>query len=76
MTGSRFPPGTPITLTWDNPPVTLANITADGGGNFSVQVTCPPGAPVGVHQVTATGGGFTLAQPVYAIPPAPPVRPR
>jgi hypothetical protein len=71
VTGSRFPPGTPITLTWDNPPVTLANVTADGGGNFSVQVTCPPGAPIGVHQVTATGGGFTLAQPVYAIPPAP-----
>jgi hypothetical protein len=74
VTGSRFPPGTPITLTWDNPPVTLANVTADGGGNFSVQVTCPPGAPIGVHTVTATGGGFTLAQPVYAIPPAPPPR--
>jgi hypothetical protein len=75
VTGSRFPAGTPITLTWDNPPVTLANVTADGGGNFSEQVTCPPGAPVGTHQVTATGGGFTLAQPVYVIPPAPPVRP-
>jgi hypothetical protein len=74
VTGSRFPPGTPITLTWDNPPVTLANITADGGGNFSVQVTCPPDTPIGVHQVTATGGGFTLAQPVYAIAPAPPRR--
>jgi len=74
VTGSRFPPGTPITLTWDNPPVTLANVTADGGGNFSEQVTCPPGTPVGTHQVTATGGGFTLVQPVYVIPPAPPPR--
>src|SRR5439155_4901098 len=72
VTGSRFPPGTPILLTWDNPLVTLANVTADGAGNFSEQVTCPPNAPLGVHQVTATGGGFTLAQPVFAIPPAPP----
>jgi hypothetical protein len=71
VTGGRFPPGTPITLTFDTPPVVLANVTADGGGNFSVQVTCPPDATVGVHQVTATGGGFTLAQPVYVIPPAP-----
>jgi len=74
VTGSRFPAGSPITLTWDNPPVTLANVTADGAGNFSEQVTCPPGAPVGTHQVTATGGGFTLTQPVYVIPPAPPPR--
>ena len=71
VTGSRFPAGSPITLTFDTPPVVLANVTADGGGNFSVQVTCPPDATVGVHQVTATGGGFTLAQPVYVIPPAP-----
>ena len=68
----EHPPGTPSLLTWDNPLVTLANVTADGAGNFSEQVTCPPNAPLGVHQVTATGGGFTLAQPVFAIPPAPP----
>ncbi|HEY2427462.1 MAG TPA: DUF6777 domain-containing protein [Acidimicrobiales bacterium] len=70
VTGVRFPPGAALTVVFDNPAVTLATPTADGAGNFAVQVTAPATALPGVHQVTTTGGGVTLAQPVYVIPPA------
>jgi hypothetical protein len=70
VTGVRFPPGAALTVVFDNPAVTLATPTADGAGNFAVQVTAPATATPGVHQVTTTGGGVTLAQPVYVIPPA------
>jgi hypothetical protein len=70
VTGVRFPPGAALTVVFDNPAVTLATPTADGAGNFAVQVTAPATAAPGVHQVTTSGGGVTLAQPVYVIPPA------
>jgi hypothetical protein len=68
VTGSQFPPGTAITITFDDPATTLATPTADGGGNFSVRVNAPPTARPGIHQVTITGGGVTLTQPVYVLP--------
>jgi len=70
VTGVRFPPGAALTVVFDNPAVTLATPTADGAGNFAVQVTAPATAAPGVHQVTTTGGGVSLTQPVYVIPPA------
>jgi hypothetical protein len=70
VTGVRFPPGAALTVVFDNPAVTLATPTADGAGNFAVQVTAPANAAPGVHQVTTTGGGVSLTQPVYVIPPA------
>jgi len=70
VTGVRFPPGATLTVVFDNPAVTLGLATADGGGNFAIQVTAPATATPGVHQVTTTGGGVSLAQPVYVIPPA------
>jgi len=70
VTGVRFPPGAALTVVFDNPPVTLGNPTADGAGNFAIQVTAPADAAPGVHQVTTTGGGVSLTQPVYVIPPA------
>jgi hypothetical protein len=72
VTGVRFPPGAALTVVFDNPAVTLATPTADGAGNFAIQVTAPAGAAPGVHQVTTTGGGVSLTQPVYVIPPAVP----
>ena len=71
VTGTRFPPGSALTVVFDNPPVVLGNPTADGAGNFAIQVTAPAGAIPGVHQVTTTGGGVSLTQPAYVIPPAP-----
>jgi hypothetical protein len=70
VTGVRFPPGAALTVVFDNPPVTLGTPTADGAGNFAIQVIAPAGAAPGVHQVTTTGGGVSLTQPVYVIPPA------
>jgi hypothetical protein len=70
VTGTGFPPGAALTVTFDNPAVTLATPAADGAGNFTVRVNAPVGAAPGIHQVTTTGGGVSLPQPVYVIPPA------
>jgi hypothetical protein len=68
--GENWPPGTPVTITFDNPAVTLGTATATGGGSVSAEVTVPANAAVGVHQVTIAGGGLTAAQPLYVIPRA------
>jgi hypothetical protein len=71
VTGSRFPPGSALTVAWDNPAVTLATPTADGAGSVSVTVNAPATTAIGPHQVTVTGGGVRLVQTVYVIPPLP-----
>jgi hypothetical protein len=71
LTGRNWPPGTAVTVTFDNPPVTLATVNADGAGNIAADVVIPAGATPGPHTVTFTGGGFTVAQTIYVIPPAP-----
>jgi hypothetical protein len=68
VTGQNWPPGTPLQVNFDNPAVLLANVTAGGDGTFSVQVTIPPEAAPGIHQITTSGGGFTLPQTFYVIP--------
>jgi hypothetical protein len=68
--GQNWPPGTPVTITFDNPAVTLGTATATGDGNVAADVTVPETAAVGVHQVTIAGGGLTAAQPLYVIPRA------
>jgi uncharacterized protein DUF6777 len=71
ITGANWPPGTAVTVNFDNPATLLATVTADGGGNIAANVTIPATAAAGVHQVTMSGGGFSVPQPVYVIPPAP-----
>ncbi|MGQ0744779.1 MAG: DUF6777 domain-containing protein [Acidimicrobiales bacterium] len=71
ISGSRWPPGTSLRLTFDDPAVLLATTAADGAGNFSVVTTVPLGARPGAHRVTISGGGFTLLTPVYVVPPTP-----
>jgi hypothetical protein len=71
VAGTRFPPGSAITVAWDNPAVTLATPTADGAGNFAITVNAPGTAAVGTHQVTINGGGLSVIQTVYVIPPVP-----
>ena len=68
--GENWPPGTPVTITFDNPAVTLGTATATGSGTIAADVTVPEAAAVGVHQVTIAGGGLTAAQPLYVIPRA------
>ena len=73
ITGSNWPPGTPITMTFDNPAVTVGTATADGAGAFAADVAIPLNASIGVHQVGIAGGGFATSQPVYVIPKGVPV---
>jgi hypothetical protein len=68
ITGTNWPPGTPVTMTFDNPPVNLGAATADGGGNFTATVTVPLEATLGVHKVAIDGGGFAAAQRVFVVP--------
>ncbi len=76
ITGANWPPGTAVTITFDNPAVLLGNATADGAGNIAANVTIPLEAAPGVHTVTIAGGGFSVPQTVYVIPPAPTARVR
>jgi uncharacterized protein DUF6777 len=74
ITGANWPPGTAVTINFDNPAVTLATVNADGAGNIAADVTIPDTAAPGVHTVTITGGGFSVPQAVYVIPRAPTAR--
>ena len=71
ITGANWPPGTVVTITFDNPAVTLGTATADGAGNIAADVRIPDNAAPGVHTVTISGGGFNVPQTVYVIPRAP-----
>ena len=74
ITGANWPPGTAVTITFDNPAVLLGTATADGAGNIAADVTIPIEAAPGVHTVTIAGGGFSVPQTVYVIPRAPTAR--
>ncbi|MEY2478070.1 MAG: hypothetical protein QOG87_3385 [Actinomycetota bacterium] len=74
VSGTRWPAGTALTVTFDNPAVTLGTPTADGAGNFAIAVTAPREAAQGLHQVAISGGGVSINQPVYVIPLAPTAR--
>ncbi|MGH3849946.1 MAG: hypothetical protein ACRDRT_09630 [Pseudonocardiaceae bacterium] len=74
VTGSRWPPGTEITVSFDDPAVVLTTVFADDAGAFAVVIVIPDTAPPGIHQITMVGGATTITQPVYVIPRAPLVR--
>jgi hypothetical protein len=74
VSGTRWPAGTQLTVTFDNPAVTLGTPVADGAGSFGIAVTAPREAAQGLHQVAISGGGLSINQPVYVIPPAPTAR--
>jgi len=71
LTGRNWPPGTAVTVTFDNPAVTLSTVNADGAGAITADVTIPAAATPGPHTVTFTGGGFAVNQTIYVIPRAP-----
>ena len=74
ITGANWPPGTVVTITFDNPAVVLGTTTADGAGNIAADVTIPIDAAPGPHTVTMAGGGFTVPQTIYVVPRAPTAR--
>ena len=71
LSGRNWPPGTAVTVTFDNPAVTLATVNADAAGNLAAPVTIPAAATPGPHAVTFTGGGFAVNQTIYVVPTAP-----
>lgn len=54
ITGTAWPPGDLIKLSWDfNWPVTLGSARADGNGTFTATITVPQGAPLGPTYIDA-----------------------
>jgi hypothetical protein len=65
VTGQGFASGQDVTLTLMSAPVPLGTAAANRAGDFSHLVTVPSGAPLGSHQVVATGRSFAdPAQPL------------
>ncbi|MGQ0744781.1 MAG: DUF6777 domain-containing protein [Acidimicrobiales bacterium] len=79
VTGSRWPPGTPVEVRFDDPAtaptsLVLTNVFADDAGNFAVVIVIPDTARPGIGRITMAGAGTEITQPVYVIPIAPAVR--
>jgi hypothetical protein len=74
VTASGFPGGTPVTVTFDNPAVTLGTFPTDGGGNLQATVQIPANAVPGLRTITATGGGVTRTITGYLMPERLPLR--
>jgi hypothetical protein len=55
ITGTGFKPNAMVTITYASDPVTLATITTDASGAFSVKVNIPPSVG-GSHTITVTDG--------------------
>jgi hypothetical protein len=58
ITGKGFKPNAPVTVTYTTNPVTLATVTTDASGNFSVKITIPPSTG-GSHTITVTDSYIT-----------------
>jgi hypothetical protein len=69
ITGRQFPPGTPVTIVYDVPNLTLAVVNSDGAGIVSTTVGVPAASSPGLHLVTAEGGGARNVLPIYVLPP-------
>jgi len=72
VSGTGFPPGVPVQLTW-NPGVTVAADPAVPGpdGSFVVQMVIVGGDRTGRRLVTATGTGFGPVSSPFLVTPAP-----
>jgi Tol biopolymer transport system component len=72
VSGSEFPPGVPVQLTW-NPGVTAAADPAVPGpdGSFVAQMVIVSGDQTGQRLVTATGAGFGPVSSPFLVTPAP-----
>ncbi len=57
VSGSNFPPTSPLDVTMFSNPVRLGSTTSDGAGRYSVTVTIPVGTAPGVHDIVVSGGG-------------------
>ena len=68
---SGWRPGTAVTVNFDDPAGVIGTGTADGAGNVRLSAVVPAAARPGPHQLTSSGGGVTVKQTVYVLPPAP-----
>jgi hypothetical protein len=66
LSGSGFTSNSPITIEYDQQPITPSNLTlsSNGSGLFSTTFTVPP-SPPGAHSVKATDGNLFFASATY-----------
>ncbi len=57
VSGSGFPPNTPLDVLLFSDPVLLGTTTSDSAGAFHVAVTIPTNTTPGTHQIVVRGGG-------------------
>ena len=57
VTSQCFRPGSTVTITFDNPAVTLGTLVANANGVATGTFTAPAGSSTGTHRVTSTGTG-------------------
>ncbi|HTJ76840.1 MAG TPA: hypothetical protein VL337_15900 [Acidimicrobiales bacterium] len=75
LTGSGFPPGSPLTAQLFSDPVLLGSAVADASGSFRLVVTIPLGTAPGVHtvRVSATGSTAVAETTIVVVAPVAPV---
>jgi LPXTG-motif cell wall-anchored protein len=59
LSGTGFPPNTPITITIDPGGTVITGVVTDANGNYTTTITAPTGA--GTYTITASGGGVTTS---------------
>ena len=74
ITGNGFKPNAAVTVTYTTAPVTLATVTTDASGNFSVKITIPPSTG-GSHTLTVTDS-YTTKEFTFVMESAAPAIPQ
>lgn len=64
VAGDGFKPGTQVRLRWDSGSSDLATVMPDSNGHFFTNVTIPPDAAAGGHQIVAANGTQTAYAPL------------
>jgi hypothetical protein len=74
LSGSGFPNGSTLSVTFLSTPVQLGTVTADGKGAFQVAVTIPSDATLGTHhiQVATADGAVKVSIPIEIVAPGTP----
>ena len=72
VTGSGYPPGSPVQAELFSDPVVLGTTTTDGAGSFRLTVTIPADTTLGFHtlRVSVVGGMVSAETTLFVSAPA------